>query len=100
VQVLFHRLATADYLRGIAWYRAQRSGASARYVAAVEDAVARIEASPHTGSPCYGAYYWVRVRRFPYLIYYRVLTDSLTLIYAVAHAHRRPGYWLRRVNLP
>jgi len=66
----------------------------------MDAAVARIATSPHTGSPCFGAYYWVRLRRFPYLIYYRVVTDSLILVYAVAHARRRPGYWLGRVNRP
>jgi hypothetical protein len=41
----------------------------------------------------------VRLRRFPYLIYYVELDDSLWIA-AVAHQKRRPGYWShRRVEL-
>ena len=36
------------------------------------------------------------LRRFPYAILY-VLDDTDTLIIAVAHQRRRPGYWRDRV---
>jgi hypothetical protein len=41
-------------------------------------------------------YRWVRTRRFPYILYYRLVDADEVLIVAVAHARRRPGYWLRR----
>jgi hypothetical protein len=40
----------------------------------------------------------VRLRRFPYILYYHVVDDSLALVLAVAHARRRPGYWRRRLT--
>lgn len=39
----------------------------------------------------------MRVRKFPYLLYYTMLDGAEVLIVAVAHAHRRPGYWLSRL---
>jgi plasmid stabilization system protein ParE len=71
-----------------------------RFVTAVEDATDRVDQNPAVGSPCFGQYRWVRIRRFPYLLYYRELTPTVTLIYAVAHGRRRPGYWLRRTRRP
>jgi len=35
------------------------------------------------------------LRRFPFSVVYRVEADRV-LIVAVAHAHRRPGYWKSR----
>lgn len=35
------------------------------------------------------------LRDFPYLLIYRVSTDTL-IIHAVAHQRRRPGYWTGR----
>jgi plasmid stabilization system protein ParE len=98
--VIFHRLALTEYRRAIAAYRRQDVDVARRFVSVVEDAADRIDQNPPIGSPCFGPYRWVRVRRFPYLLYYRELTPTLTLTYAVAHARRRPGYWLRRTRRP
>jgi hypothetical protein len=38
---------------------------------------------------------WVRLRQFPYVIYYRIDGDK-PIVMAVAHGRRRLGYWLRR----
>jgi hypothetical protein len=37
------------------------------------------------------------VRGFPFVLAYRVLGDKIR-IDAVAHMHRRPGYWRRRIR--
>ncbi len=34
-------------------------------------------------------------RRFPYVVYYAELDDEVWVV-AVAHAKRRPGYWMNR----
>jgi len=36
------------------------------------------------------------LRRFPYVLAFKVYGDELVVI-AVAHARRRPGYWLHRL---
>jgi plasmid stabilization system protein ParE len=37
-----------------------------------------------------------RLNRFPYELVYRVLADHCMIV-AVAHQHRRPGYWRKRL---
>jgi plasmid stabilization system protein ParE len=39
------------------------------------------------------------LRRFPYSVFYRVDANQVIVI-AVAHAHRRPGYWRSRLRDP
>ena len=71
-----------------------------RFVAAVRTAVERIDANPQIGSQLQGPFRWVRTRRYPYVLYYEVIAPDVVRVYAVAHARRRPGYWMRRVNRP
>jgi toxin ParE1/3/4 len=98
VAVIFHRLALREYRRAIAEYHRQDVDVAVRFIQAVEDAVARIDDNPSLGSPCFVAFRWVLVKKFKYMLYYRQLTESLSLIYAVAHHRRRPGYWLGRTR--
>jgi len=100
MQVTFHRLALSEYRQAIGWYRVQGVDVARRFVTTAEDRVTRIGQNPHLGSPCFGHYRWLRVKKFKYVLYYHQLSDSLVLIYAVAHAHRRPGYWLGRTRRP
>jgi plasmid stabilization system protein ParE len=98
--VTFHRLAAEEFVTVRRWYARRSPATEARFVAAVELAVQSIEANPAAGTSYRGPYRWVRVRRFPYLIYYEAPDPTMVLVYAVAHARRRPGYWRRRVNRP
>ncbi len=98
--VVFHRLATREYVTARRWYARRSPTAEARFVAAVQAAVRLIDANPSVGSPLRGPYRWVRVRRYPYLLHYEQAGPTTAQVYAVAHARRRPGYWLRRARRP
>ena len=98
--VAFHRLAVREFVQARRWYARQDPLVEARFVAAVRDAVSRAETNPHLGSPTHGSYYWVRARRFPYVLYYEAIPPDIVRFYAVAHARRRPAYWLRRTRRP
>jgi plasmid stabilization system protein ParE len=63
----------------------------------VDEAVARIEAMPQMYAMVFQNVRRGKLRRFPYLIYYRVLSDRLEVI-AVLHASRDPKLWQERVN--
>jgi hypothetical protein len=98
--VLFHRLATQDFVLARRWYARQGTQLEARFVAAIAAVLTALEASPHLSSPYRGNYRWQRVRRFPYVIYFEPIAPGTLYVYAVALARRRPGYWLRRVSRP
>jgi plasmid stabilization system protein ParE len=98
--VIFHRLATREFVEARRRYARYSPLTEARFVASVRAAVERIDANPHIGSSFRGPYRWVRTRRYPYLLHYEAIGPGLVRVYALAHARRRPGYWLRRVNRP
>jgi plasmid stabilization system protein ParE len=98
--VLFHRLAAREFVEARRRYARTGPPTEDRFVAAVRAAVERIDANPHIGSLIRGAYRWIRTGRYPYLLIYETLGPDLVRVYAVAHARRRPGYWVRRTNRP
>jgi plasmid stabilization system protein ParE len=94
--ILFHRLATQDYLVALRWY-AERSGwAAQRFREAVGKTLERIAQNPEQGTIYRERFRWLRLRTFPYVIYYEMRAAESVRILAVAHGKRRPGYWLRR----
>jgi plasmid stabilization system protein ParE len=97
--VEFHRLAADEYRRAVRAYRLIELALAQRFRAAVDRVVESISESPDLGAPFRGPFRWMRTRRFPYVLYYEALDPSRIMVYAVAHARRRPGYWQRRPRL-
>lgn len=94
--------AEADALEAARWYNSQRAGMGDKFLAAVDSALEAIEKDPFRFARierprnnrelrrC-------RLKRFPYsVIYERINTDFVVL--AIAHAKRRPTYWIHRKN--
>ena len=91
-----HPSALAEIKSAIAWYRERNPSAALKFAAEVDRAVEMILASPQR---------WPRgehqtrkfvLRRFPFAIIYREKTEAVQML-AVAHGHRRPGYWKQRL---
>lgn len=90
--------AEAELLAAAAWYESRQSGLGVAFVEAVGRALERIVEAPQT-SPLWRQGYPYRrhlLRRFPYTIMFTV-TQLGVEITAIAHAKRKPGYWLNRV---
>jgi len=75
----------------VLWYRER----SERAAAAFESAIERIGESPVTYPVADGELRRLLLDRFPYGILYAIGTSSVRVI-AVAHLHRKPGYWRGR----
>lgn len=93
---IFQRLAAREYRLAREWYASRSARVGSRFIAAVGDAIDRVEQSPDSLAHLIGPYRWVRVRGFPYLLVFREQSPERILVVAVAHARRRPGYWRRR----
>jgi toxin ParE1/3/4 len=92
--------AAHEAIEAAAWYDRERPGLGAEFELAIEAALDLLEegiaplVSEPGGSGALGAKRVV-LRRFPYSIVVRE-TDDEYLVVAVAHHHRRPGYWRDR----
>jgi plasmid stabilization system protein ParE len=95
-QVTFHRLAAREYRSARDWYSQRSAAVAERFRIAVDRAVQRINAGADALPRLVGAYRYVRVGRYPYVLVFRHLDANAVMVVAVAHTSRRPGYWRRR----
>jgi len=89
--------AEAELVSATIWYEDKRPGLGVEFVAIVDQALQSILEHPEA-CPVWRPdrpYRKHPLKRFPYVLFFRV--DSATIeIVAVAHAKRRPDYWLDR----
>jgi toxin ParE1/3/4 len=94
--VEFHHEAIAELDNAIGYYEKRLPGLGVDLRKEVEAAVRKIQGAPTRWAPYSRRTRRFLIRRFPYLVVFRELTDRI-LIIAVAHGSRRPGYWHDRI---
>jgi plasmid stabilization system protein ParE len=77
------------------WYRERSEAAAEGFVAELDNAVREIGESPERWPKYTPSTRRFLFRRYPYYVVYRQLLTIIQIL-AVAHGHRRPGYWRRR----
>ena len=88
--------ARCDFDASFDWYAERRAQAAVRFADAVDEALARVCASPTRFPSNDGMHRESPFKKFPFRFVYRVIEDRV-LVVAIAHAKRRPGYWRDRV---
>jgi toxin ParE1/3/4 len=92
-----HPEALEEFKSALIWYQERSEIAAANFVAELDRAVELVIKSPERWpSGEYGIRKFT-LRRFPFAIFYRT-TGAAIQILAVAHGHRRPGYWKPRAS--
>ena len=82
------------------WYERRQTGLGRRFLRVLHGTLLNIEQNPTHYPHLETVPDEVPIRRaiakkFPYLVIYELRPDEV-LILAVAHAKRRPNYWMRR----
>ena len=93
----FHPAASAELNQGVDYYEECESGLGYEFLEEVYATIARMLKYPHAWSQFSGRTRRCLAKRFPYSVIYQVKEDHIRIL-AVAHAHRRPRYWLNRLN--
>jgi plasmid stabilization system protein ParE len=93
--VRFHPEAEREYLASLAWYRDRSPIAATDFEVAVTDALVTIAGAPQRWPTYFDAFRKYTLRQFPFSIIYQDLFPEI-IVFAVAHGHRRPGYWKSR----
>lgn len=92
--------AEAEAAQAAMWYENKQAGLGNEFLNELETAFQIIESNP-TGQPLLEStdppIRRTLIKRFPYLVIFAV-RDEDVLVIAVAHAHRKPGYWSDRVS--
>ena len=92
MNVIIGALAKQEILDGFAWYDDQQLGLGIRFKSEVLAAIERIILYPEINTEIDTGIRRILVKSFPYMVIYSINRDSIEII-AVAHQHRRPGYW-------
>jgi plasmid stabilization system protein ParE len=89
--------AEEELAEAAAWYEVRRSGLGVELIAVVDRAFEEITDAPLACGLWRDDRPYRRkiLTRFPYVIFFRVEGETVTVM-AVAHAKRRPGYWAER----
>jgi plasmid stabilization system protein ParE len=94
-EIRFHEEASAELEAAFEWYYLRSEFAAASFAEEIDQAIELIAQRPNRwpiSSP--GIRKFV-LQRFPFAIFYREINSGIQIL-AVAHGHRKPGYWARR----
>lgn len=94
--IQFLTIAQSELDDAIEYYNGERPGLGHEFLREVFAAIDRIQDFPDAWQPFHMGARRCLVRRFPYGVIYKRI-DDLILIIAIAHLHRRPGYWAHRL---
>lgn len=87
--------AEADMSVARDWYNAQQDGLGLEFLDAIDAVFARIQETPELYAPEYKGVRRAGLSRFPYVVYYRLVGETVEVI-AVLHGSRGPGLWRSR----
>ncbi|NDJ25657.1 type II toxin-antitoxin system RelE/ParE family toxin [Nostoc sp. B(2019)] len=77
------------------WYESQKPGLGDEFLDCVDETVNRISQMPESYVIVYGDIRRAVVRRFPYAVYYRIVS-SRVIVTAIFHGRRDPKSWQTR----
>jgi plasmid stabilization system protein ParE len=79
------------------WYSHQRDDLDLEFMQCIDNALERVASNPFLFPLVYRDLRRVVVNRFPFAIFYEVLTDEIEVV-AVFHSRRDPETWKSRVG--
>ena len=95
-QERFHPEALEELERAGLFYKAESDELAQSFAEEVRATIDWALEFPMLGSPIDSRYRRAFVKRFPYVVIYRLEADVMYIL-AVAHLRRRPGYWRTRI---
>ena len=100
MKVRFRPEAALEAREARAFYAEREPQLGAQFVTALEAVVTRIAERPRAFPELLrpAIVRRARLRRFPYVVMFRLVGNETIEVLAVAHTRRRPGYWRSRAR--
>lgn len=96
-RVTVHPEAEHEADEAFEWYWYRRESAALNFDASLKEAYSRLRRFPLACPPYLHGTRRALLKEFPFAVVFRDLPRSIQIV-AVAHAKRRPGYWLKRLR--
>ena len=95
--VLEFRTEVRDELdNAYSWYESKQLGLGDEFIDCIDETLNRISLSPEAYPIIYRDVRRAIVRRFPFVIYYRIIS-SRVIVTAIFHGRRDPKSWQSRI---
>ena len=93
--------AEEELVAAMAWYDAEEEGLGLEFLEELHSLAQRAARLPNSGAPVEGSPTEAPLRRFLFTRFrhaiYTLVIDDTLLVFAVAHQHQKPGYWMKRL---
>jgi plasmid stabilization system protein ParE len=96
IDILIGAGAEEDYAESLRWYAERSKRAAEGFEAEFTRVLEAIAANPGRYPLCDDRHRFHLLKRYPFQVIYRMVSEHQLLVVAVAHASRRPGYWSER----
>jgi len=96
-EIQVRRAAELDIAEAQVWYESQQSGLGGEFRTEISRVVDRLAETPLIYQKAHGDVRRAIVRRFPYLIWYRVIGE-IVIVLACSYAGRDPKYVKSRLT--
>jgi plasmid stabilization system protein ParE len=90
-----HPEAAAEAHGAVQWYRVRNEAVADAFIDEIDHAIGQIEEAPDRWPRYVQGTRRYLLHRFPFYVVYRKIGSTIQVI-AVAHGHRKPGYWKTR----
>ncbi|HET6527487.1 MAG TPA: type II toxin-antitoxin system RelE/ParE family toxin [Balneolaceae bacterium] len=97
MKVVFSKVAKQELDDAVYYYELEFKGLGKRFREEVRKSIVRIIDFPRAWSIMQGDVRKCLLHKFPYNLLYSIEEDHIFII-AVAHQHRRPDYWIDRLE--
>jgi toxin ParE1/3/4 len=94
-QFILRARAEHDIRSAVEWYESQRSGLGEEFLVALRERLEAVRSHPEASPVVYRGIRRAVVARFPYVIFYVVRPERVSVL-AVVHHARNPAVWPRR----
>lgn len=96
MRIIFDDLAKKEYDDTIEYYEIEIKGLGSRFKAEIKRALRNILKFPTIGTIEEADIRRYILHKFPFKILYSIEKDYIYII-AIAHMHREPNYWIKRI---
>ena len=97
MKIEFLETSQAELDEAFNWYEAQQLKLGVQFLTEFDASIRRISAYPKSYALLGDDVRRCLIKRFPYAVMYGIDANTIIII-AVAHLHRKPDYWLRRLG--
>lgn len=91
-QLIFARRVIAQITQAYTWYEAQQPHLGEEFVEELERTLSALRDSPQRYPLAHNRTRRARLRRFPYMVYYRIASKRVVVV-SIFHEKRKPRHW-------